>query len=125
MEEAAGRGWVRDIIWYRNGEDGYLSYQVPSATLGWGNTQAIPEIYSLFLTDEKENILVNMREVSSPDRSLFLTELYICPNPTPGKIHIHFDLQTEATVSISIYTLSGELLKLWLTINYFRQAPMI
>ena len=116
--------WLFEVKTSKPGKD---------VTLEWENTQAIPEIYSLFLTDENENVLVNMREVSSysyamqgekerfkilaiseplsPDKPLSLTGLYTYPNPATGKINIHFNLETKALLSIKIYTLSGELVK--------------
>ncbi len=101
-------------------------------TLEWKNTKAIPEEYYLYLTDENESILANMRkkntyffgtltgkenfkviatakELSSLTKDLTLTEVYNYPNPANDTTNIHFKLGADANVTIRIYTISGEL----------------
>ncbi len=101
-------------------------------TLEWKNAKAIPEEYFLYLTDEDESTLANMREknaysftsstgkdnfkviattkeLSSLPEDLTLTEVYNYPNPADDTTNIHFKLGAEANVTIRIYTISGEL----------------
>jgi len=102
-------------------------------TLEWENTKAIPDEYNLYLTDEDENVLSDMREknnysfTSSTGKTLFkviattkslsspkdltLTEVYSYPNPANNTTNIHFKLGADANVTIRIYTISGELVK--------------
>ncbi|NQS88343.1 T9SS type A sorting domain-containing protein, partial [Patescibacteria group bacterium] len=103
-------------------------------TLEWRNTEGIPEEYYLYLTDRNENVLTDMREkdtysfttstgkdtfkivattkeLSLSPEDLTLTEVYNYPNPANDTTNIHFKLGAEASVTIRMYTISGELVK--------------
>jgi len=102
-------------------------------TLEWKNTQAIPDEYHLYLLDEQDKILANMRKVSFysytslteeekfkivatkenllPEK-LTLQDVGNYPNPVHSEFTtIRFKLGKEAKVTIKIYTISGELVR--------------
>jgi len=101
--------------------------------LEWNNTEAIPQSCYLYLTDENENVLADMRKkdsysfisktgedsfkivatadpIPSPE-DLTLTEVYNYPNPANTATNIHLKLGAGANLTIKIYTISGELVK--------------
>ncbi|MBA7494122.1 hypothetical protein ES702_04695 [subsurface metagenome] len=103
--------------------------------LEWENTSVFPEDLHLYLTDSFSNVLANMREKSSYSfisssglesfkiivssetlplpEELHLSEIYSYPNPAHGEgVKFHFYLASAAKLTIKIYSISGELVRI-------------
>lgn len=101
----------------------------------WENTSVISEELHLYLTDSSNNVLVDMKEKNSyrftlPNglesfkviatyealplpKDLNLTEVYSYPNPARGTgAKLHFNLASWAEVTIKIYAINGELVRI-------------
>ncbi len=120
------------IIWEMKVKTSEVNKQI---TLEWENVKDFPSTYYLYLTDEEEHILADMRKksnysygtldgedtfkifaslepLSSSPEDLTLTEVYNHPNPCDSSItNLHFRLGAGASVTIKIYTVAGELVK--------------
>ncbi len=122
--------WPERIIWETQIKTDQLNKTI---TLEWENSQTFPDEYNLYLSDENEKILADMKEqdsysfitsngkdnfkviarikeMSNSPEDLTLSQVYNYPNPTDDATTIHLKLGAKANVTVRIYTISGELI---------------